>query len=149
MGSEYEPETVRGSNLYLSTIRVMSYTSRVLKGTIYNPYFGEQTFLSTMELVLIMEQQMKELECPQDYQQSRRLSQNLECPGTTFCQRPSPYQRSLATIQLHVAFRRNASWQGKIVWPSRRTEQNFRSVLELMMLMDSALSAVALKVYSE
>ena len=44
-----------------------------------------------------------------------------------------------ATFVLHVLFRRNASWQGTLLWLNERKTQNFRSVLELIVLMNSAL----------
>ena len=47
----------------------------------------------------------------------------------------------LATFELKILFRQHASWQGTIVWKEGRQEQSFRSVLELVHLMDSALRA--------
>ena len=44
-----------------------------------------------------------------------------------------------ATFALRILFRQNASWQGSITWLEGEAEQSFRSVLELILLMDSAL----------
>ena len=44
-----------------------------------------------------------------------------------------------ATWELQVLFRQHSGWQGVIIWRERKLEQSFRSVLELVMLMDSAL----------
>jgi hypothetical protein len=38
-----------------------------------------------------------------------------------------------------VLFRQNASWQGSITWMEGKQEQSFRSALELIFLMNSAL----------
>ncbi|NLW65775.1 MAG: hypothetical protein GXY26_06040, partial [Clostridiales bacterium] len=38
-------------------------------------------------------------------------------------------------------FRQNASWQGVITWAEDRREESFRSALELVFLMDSALAS--------
>ena len=46
---------------------------------------------------------------------------------------------ALATFQIQVIFRQHTSWQGMVVWQERHMEQSFRSVLELILLMDSAL----------
>jgi len=36
-------------------------------------------------------------------------------------------------------FRQHASWQGGVLWVEGKAEQSFRSALELILLMDSAL----------
>ena len=46
---------------------------------------------------------------------------------------------SAATFEMRVLFRQNASWQGELLWLEKNTRQSFRSVLELITLMDSAL----------
>lgn len=48
-------------------------------------------------------------------------------------------ERFLATFQLRVLFRQNASWAGILVWTDRRATASFRSVLELIGILDSAL----------
>lgn len=50
-------------------------------------------------------------------------------------------QGKLATFSLRVIFRQNASWQGAVSWLEGGREENFRSALELVFLMDSALGA--------
>lgn len=45
----------------------------------------------------------------------------------------------IATFKLQVLFRRNASWQGSVMWLETRHEENFRSVLELMSIINQAL----------
>jgi len=45
----------------------------------------------------------------------------------------------MATFELQIVFRRHSSWQGVIRWLDRQREESFRSVLELILLMDSAL----------
>ena len=44
---------------------------------------------------------------------------------------------AVETFSLRILFRRNASWQGSLAWDSR--EEPFRSVLELLFLLDAAL----------
>lgn len=43
----------------------------------------------------------------------------------------------LATMRMRVMFRQNASWQGTIKWVEEDLQEEFRSVLELMLLIDS------------
>lgn len=44
-----------------------------------------------------------------------------------------------ATFAIRLLFRQNASWQGMIRWVEGNQEEYFRSVLEMIMLMDDAL----------
>lgn len=46
---------------------------------------------------------------------------------------------SSATFRLRILFRHNASWQGSVAWVEGRREESFRSVLELLLLMNSAM----------
>ncbi|MBP3332948.1 MAG: hypothetical protein J6M35_02775 [Clostridia bacterium] len=48
---------------------------------------------------------------------------------------------ALATFSLKILFRQNASWQGSIYWHDGRQEERFRSVLDLLLLIDSALTS--------
>jgi len=47
---------------------------------------------------------------------------------------------SKCTFEVTVRFRQNATWQGQILWAEKNKKQNFRSVLEMLKLMDEALS---------
>ena len=46
----------------------------------------------------------------------------------------------VATFFIRVLFRQNASWQGSVFWHEGKQEERFRSVLELLLLINSALS---------
>ena len=52
---------------------------------------------------------------------------------------PQERRGAQGTFLLRVLFRQNGSWQGSVLWMEGRQEQPFRSVLELILLMDSAL----------
>lgn len=43
----------------------------------------------------------------------------------------------IATMRMRVMFRQNASWQGTIKWVEEDLQEDFQSVLELMLLVDS------------
>jgi len=47
------------------------------------------------------------------------------------------------TFEIEVKFVQNATWQGQIYWAEKNLKQNFRSVLEMIKLMDGALEEVA------
>lgn len=40
---------------------------------------------------------------------------------------------------LQVQFRQNASWQGRIIWMEEKKTVTFRSLLELLVLLEEAL----------
>lgn len=48
-------------------------------------------------------------------------------------------QGELGTFVVHISHNENATWQGEIVWAERNKKQKFRSALELLKLIDSAL----------
>lgn len=43
------------------------------------------------------------------------------------------------TFMVHVMYRQNSTWQGEIVWVEQKKKQKFRSALELIRLIDSAV----------
>lgn len=48
-------------------------------------------------------------------------------------------KKELGTFLVQVQYCQNATWQGEIVWTEKNQRQRFRSDLELLRLMDSAL----------
>ena len=52
---------------------------------------------------------------------------------------PLAYTGQDATFVVHVKYRQNATWQGTVTWDDKNKQQNFRSALELIKLMDSAM----------
>ena len=43
------------------------------------------------------------------------------------------------TFLIHIKYRQNATWQGQVTWAEKKKSCNFRSTLELLKLIDSAL----------
>jgi len=44
------------------------------------------------------------------------------------------------TFEISVKFTQNSTWQGQIHWVEKDQKQNFRSALEMIKLMDEALT---------
>ena len=44
------------------------------------------------------------------------------------------------TFEISVKFMQNSTWQGQIHWVEKNVKQNFRSALEMLKLMDEALT---------
>lgn len=44
------------------------------------------------------------------------------------------------TFEVTVRFQQNATWQGQILWIEKNHRQTFRSALEMLKLMDEAIT---------
>jgi len=118
-----------------------SYENGVLKGRFYTPLRGMEVFNSLSQFLVRMESVLEESRVPQSYTVSRSFSTVLpmEAPDAA----PERIrQGAKATFELQILFRQHSSWQGMIIWREKKTEQSFRSVLELVLLMDSALRSM-------
>lgn len=114
-------------------------------GRLYNPYWeGGVPFSSVMEFLTRMEELLDQMQFPQSFTAKRSFGGP---PGQgAVSQTPSDVrQGEEATFYLKVLFRQNASWQGTVKWVETGQEESFRSVLELLLLMDSAVSKSHLK----
>ncbi len=125
MRSEHT-EHVSSNISFGGIIHVASYSERVLRGIIYSPFFGEKRFRSTMELILFVENQI------------RNLNQKGYMPDSLI--KPQLMQGHwLNVFPFHVAFQQNFSWQGSVSWRGTDGPQRFRSTLELLLIIDSVL----------
>lgn len=126
-----------------SYIRVHSYQDKNLVGTFYNIYYGKEiAFGNLTRLLLLMEDMMDALSSPEASVQSRRFGNTPKQPEQISIKeypQLQPEQEVIATFKVKVLFRRGASWQGTFSWAEKQEEVSFRSVLELVKLMDSAL----------
>lgn len=121
-----------------TVVCVDAYDENILQGRLYHPDTDiPMEFRGLMKLILAMEELLKKL-CRKDNEEEiHRFVTSTETGNHL----PEPPRQSgkRATFLIRVLFRQNASWQGSILWMEGRTEQSFRSVLELALLMDSAL----------
>jgi hypothetical protein len=123
-----------------TVIALDSYQDRVLKGRLYNPYrSAAATFTSTLDLLTQVEDLLDEMQFPAAYTTTRSFSP--PAAQETAAQTPPPDAGRLATFAVRVLFRQNASWQGAVRWVETDQEESFRSVLELLFLIDGALRA--------
>ena len=130
-------------DLKTSIIQVTSYDDKNMRGIFYNPYYGEEIAFSNLaRLLFLMEDMMDELNSPQASTQSRRFEE-IPKPAERESLRQDwlrkPNQEAIATFKVKVLFRQGASWQGKLSWSEGKEEISFRSALEMVKLMDSAL----------
>lgn len=119
---------------------VDSYTNKCISGNIYSPAQAKNIqFRSAIEMLLGIESLLTD--SPQPFTAKRTFFARAENIGST-ASAATVQKGSMATFSLKILFRQNASWQGSIVWQEGKTEESFRSVLELILLIDSALASL-------
>ena len=129
-------------NLFWKTIICIDrYENKVPIGRLYHSSSESgMAFHGAMELLLSLESILEELKGPQSFA-NRRAFRPPEERAVPSVAAETVREGKMATFALRILFRQNASWQGSVFWYDGKQEESFRSVLELLMLMDSALSA--------
>ena len=128
------------------------------RGRLYHQYrSGASSFFSLFEAFAKMEQLYDELEFPQASTRYRsfrndpvggRMGQRgLSGSGWKKRRKMEILDKTLeergecATFVVRVMYRQNTSWQGEVTWVEKQKKERFRSALELVRLLDSALGA--------
>ena len=117
--------------------------SRIL-GRFYHAATGKGAFKDMNQLLLRLEERFDEVNAPRATPVSRSFGQRVKVQkdkgkGTVEKMKEKPEAGKKATFMVQVQYRENASWQGQITWVEANQTRNFRSALELIKLMDSAL----------
>ena len=127
-----------GAEYRTTTVCIDSYDDGILQGRFYNPFLkGGKPFLGLMQLLREMEAALDDMDFPKAYTATRTFAPPTE--GRELCAAHEPQAGKLGTFSLRILFRQNSSWQGSVMWLEGQQERSFRSVLELVMLMDTAL----------
>lgn len=122
-------------------ICVDSYNGGVLRGRLFHSGREMEAFGSLSQFLVKMEELLEQTQQPQSYTLPRAFSGILRPGGEMTATNPSR-KGGKATFELRVLFRQHTSWQGVLCWKEQNIEHSFRSVLELVLLMDSALRSV-------
>ena len=118
-----------------------------MRGTLYNPFFEkEMVFENVMQLISMVERISDSLFFPQKTMQLRHFADNTK-PEDKYAfnfvtAADFTDKFPIATFELEIIFRQNASWQGNIIYAEKNLTSSFRSVLELLTLVDSVLSEI-------
>lgn len=129
--------------LWISDMRkiivcVDAYDDGIMKGRFYHAYQDVYYFESLSQFLMKTEQVLEQMQEPQAYT-SKRAFGYVQIPQEK-TPPPAQFRKGIkATFELQVLFRQHSSWQGLVRWKDRQEEESFRSVLELVLLMDSAL----------
>ena len=115
-------------------------------GRYYHKYAADPfPFHSGVDLQLQLDAFFDSIRFPQSSTRVRSFGKAPEIPsmkGRSIVQETDQlleHKGSLATFVVHVQYRQNATWQGRLVWADRKMEVGFRSALEMIKLMDQAL----------
>ena len=119
-----------------------------VNGRIYNVCCKNAIlFTGLHELLLKMEDIFDKLSMPQKVFQLRSFKQirkpTKESVSFMGNMEVSLEHEQKSTFIIHIKFRQNATWQGTIKWVEENKKQDFRSELEMIKLMDNALSQTA------
>lgn len=132
-----------GSNWYGNEYRttvvcVDRYRRGAISGRLYHPRLPDGAeFFSLLEFFREMEDLLDGMDFPQSFTAVRSFSASPLRPEGPPA--PAAQEGRCGTFLLRILFRQNASWQGSVTWLEGRQEESFRSALELVLLMDSAL----------
>jgi len=128
-----------GAEFRTTTVCIDSYENGVPAGRFYNPYLAEgKSFRSMTQFLMEMEKTLDAMDFPKAYTTTRTFAPPPKCESGPSV--PDDRVGEEGTFVVRVLFRQNASWQGSVIWLEGKREQSFRSVLELILLMDNALS---------
>ena len=131
------PDRVQG-NVYRTTLVCVDESRKgTFSGRLYNPYWNDGAAVDgVMDVLLQMEDLLDQMKLPQSFTAKRSFTP----PGPDARKQPMLERRlgRRATFGVRVLFRQNASWQGSVTWMETGREEAFRSVLELLLLMNSA-----------
>ena len=133
------PSRIRGNEYRTTLVCVDGGRSGDFAGRLYNPFWeGGAVFEGTLDFLEKMEDLLDQMQFPQSFAAVRSF-QPAPRPAEESPPEPGVQEGKLGTFVVRVIFRQNASWQGSVSWLEGRRDESFRSVLELLMLLNSAL----------
>ena len=140
---EYIPNNLTATDLIISKGKNYEFS-----GYFYNAYDGIYVkFDSLLQLLKELDNLFDRFAFPQVTHEYRTFSDHKYKNNTMLSKeimmnkndnKPGDTVENV-TFVLKVQFRRNASWQGQIQWVDKRLTQTFRSTLELIRLIDTAI----------
>ncbi|WP_295867839.1 hypothetical protein [uncultured Oscillibacter sp.] len=128
----------RWQNQYRDTlVCIDSWDDGVCTGRlIHRELPGPVGFRGVMQFLLEMEKLLDDMQFPEPFAKTRSFTQGTPLTGVSA---QDTQKGHVATFNLRVLFRQNASWQGSLQWLEGHQEASFRSVLELLLLLNSTV----------
>ncbi len=99
------------------------------------------TFSQTAHMVVALEDLLERRNFPKAASGIRTFGKHKEKDGVREMEleEKTEQNKDKATFVVTVLYRQNATWQGTLKWLEGGKEEKFRSALELIKLMDSAV----------
>ncbi len=116
-------------------------------GRMYHYYSKEEVpFVNEYQLLKLMEDVMERINYPQASTVTRNYRD--KSPVNTPVRKEKPekvvgqeellaHRGKLSTFVVYIQYRQNTTWQGDIVWVEQNVMKSFKSVLEMLKLMDN------------
>ncbi len=132
-------ECYTGNDYRTTLVCIDSYDSGVPVGRFYNPYYPDgKSFSSLTQFLISVEDMLNAMNFPQPFRERRTFSDSPRF-SDGLAAGEGKHNGKLSTFKVRVLFRQNADWQGSVTWVEGEREESFRSGLELIFLMDSAI----------
>lgn len=122
------------------TVSVDGYEERCMRGVIYQAGRSPGIiFHNFLEMAMHIDYIFNEMSCPKQTVELRRFS-GTRVPRFPI-QKCGEYRNgNLATFQIYVKYRYNASWQGEITWLEGEQRGVFDSFLQMLRMINAILS---------
>ena len=126
---------------------VNKYDDHGFSGELYHSYSKEPCkYKDLSRMLIMMEEFYDQIKFPMASTECRSFSKMKASPNRKEMMKLANDDSLLkkrgekGTFIIQVQYRQNSTWQGKIVWVEENKTQYFRSALELIKIMDSALN---------
>ena len=120
-------------------VYIDSYTDNVPIGRFHVASNQEaRAFKGLSQLLLGIDSELNRENFPQSFSELRKFNVPSQ-KSDSLLVFTNQEKGKMATFFVRILFRQNASWQGTLTWVEGGQEEYFRSVLELVGLMDNAL----------
>lgn len=135
-------------------IQIKQHDAGRLSGVLYSPYLDKSMpFADVVDFTNQLDGVFDAISFPQATMRYRRFRKNAKQNTARATQPVNSAQKQAGgmgvnekltgqegdTFVVHVQFRQNATWQGTVAWAGQNQALHFRSTLELLKIMDSAL----------
>lgn len=118
-------------------------------GRLYDKYVpGGTEFVDAYDLLLQIEATIQACNYPQSTTRYRtfgsepaEITEKKKVKQLVDGNELSEKKGDIATFVIHVRYRQHSTWQGDIFWGEKQEKVFFRSVLEMLKLIDNALDA--------
>jgi len=138
-------------NLKTVLVCVDSYEDTCMTGMLYHSSLDEgKSFGDLMQMILMIEKIIEDTGFPKPTTEKRSFvvqdvsgkAPNIASEEKQAIEAEHDFESikgEVGTFKIKVMFRQHASWQGSVSWLEGDKTETFRSALELILLIDSAI----------